>query len=50
MHDSFDEKIIQCLANNGRITINEIISNCSLTEFPSKRLICWVQAGDGLLR
>mgnify|MGYP006421319087 FL=1 len=49
MHDSFDEKIIQCLANNGRITINEISEKINLSQTPVTRRLKKLEA-DGIIK
>ena len=49
MHDSFDEKIIQCLANNGRITINEISEEINLSQTPVTRRLKKLET-DGIIK
>lgn len=49
MHDSFDEKIIQCLANDGRITINEISEKINLSQTPVTRRLKKLET-DGIIK
>ena len=44
MLDSFDKKIIQCLADDGRITVNEISEKINLSQTPVTRRLRKLEA------